>query len=88
MAYRRKPPPEQENVFVRRHVEKMVGAGKPPKLDPDRLSKGGSKPSPARSASAGRANAMEIRASIRKHEAFIAKKELQRQRKREVQDGQ
>jgi len=87
MAYRRKVPPV-ENPFIARHAARMVGAGKPPKVDPDRLPKlRGGKPSPARP-TAGRAESMEIRASIRKHEAFIAKKELQRQRKREIQDGQ
>ena len=89
MAYRRKPAPEPENVFIALHAARMVGTGRARPIDPDRLPMiRSSKPSPASAPSAGRAASMEIRASIRKHEAFIAKKELQRQRKREIQDGQ
>jgi hypothetical protein len=81
---RRKPIPPDPNPFIRKHLERQVAEmlaaeGMVP-IDVKNLPKvHSSKPSPASTPRAGRADSMEIRASIRKHEAFIAKKHRQRQ---------
>ena len=88
MTRRRKPLPPDPNVFVQKYyeqqVEQMLDRENLPVVDPDLFKLHSSKPSPARSApSADRVQSMETRASIRKHEAFKAKKEAQRRARKQ-----
>lgn len=93
----RKPKPEK-NVFIARAraVERaeheqaaadMLAAEGMVPIDVTNLPKiHSSKPSPARSPSAGRAAAMAAQARQRKTQAFVDKKRLQRATREEAQD--